>query len=67
MNERLINVPEVARLLDVERSWVYQACDRGVLPFRRVGRYLKFVPSEVEIWLERQRGGPRDVLEASAK
>jgi excisionase family DNA binding protein len=59
-DEKLNGVPWVARRLSVERSWVYMACAKGVLPHIKVGRYLRFAPSEVEEWLAKQRGGPRD-------
>jgi len=56
MKDRLLTVPEVADLLAVRVSWVYQAVEHGLLPSRRVGRYRRFVRSEIQEWLELQRG-----------
>ena len=59
--ERLITVKEASEILNVPRSWVYAKvespeCD---LPHFRVGRYLKFRASELNAYLEQNRGGPR--------
>ena len=57
----LLDVAAAAALLGVPRSWVYARvespeCD---LPHFRVGRYLKFRASELNAYLEQNRGGPR--------
>ena len=59
MNEPLLNVAEAAALLGVPRSWIYAKvespeCD---VPHFRVGRYLKFRASELDAFLEKNRGG----------
>ena len=59
--ERLVTVKEASEILNVPRSWVYAKvespdCD---LPHFRVGRYLKFRESELNAYLEQNRGGPR--------
>lgn len=48
-----------ARLLNRKASWIYRACDCGVLPHFRVGKYIVFDRSELETWLSAQRRGPR--------
>ena len=59
--ERLITVKEASEILNVPRSWVYAKvesvdCD---VPHFRVGRYIRFRASELDVYLEQQRGGPR--------
>ena len=59
--DALLNVTEAATVLGVPRSWVYARvespdCD---LPHFRVGRYLKFRESELNAYLEQNRGGPQ--------
>ena len=59
--EPLLDVAAAAALLGVPRSWIYAriespGCD---VPYFRVGRYLKFRESELNAYLERNRGGPR--------
>jgi excisionase family DNA binding protein len=58
----LLTVEEVAELLKVPVSWVYDRTrSRGVnrIPGFRLGKYWRFQESEVLAWLERQRSGGR--------
>lgn len=58
----LLTVEEVAELLNVPVSWVYDRTrSRGVnrIPGFRLGKYWRFQESEVLAWLERQRSGGR--------
>jgi excisionase family DNA binding protein len=58
----LLTVNEVAELLQVPVSWVYErtrsrAMDR--LPGFRLGKHWRFDEGEVVAWLKRQRSGGR--------
>jgi excisionase family DNA binding protein len=58
----LLTVEEVAELLKVPVSWVYDRTrSRGLnrIPGFRLGKYWRFQESEVLAWLERQRCGGR--------
>jgi excisionase family DNA binding protein len=58
----LLTVEEVAELLKVPVSWVYERTRlRGInrLPGFRLGKYWRFSEADVFDWLERQRGGGR--------
>jgi excisionase family DNA binding protein len=44
----LVDAEEMARLLDVHPSWVRTEQRAGRIPFVKVGRYVRFRPSEVE-------------------
>jgi excisionase family DNA binding protein len=58
----LLTVEEVAELLKVPVSWVYDRTrSRGMnrIPGFRLGKYWRFQESEVLVWLERQRSGGR--------
>ena len=50
--EKLLNVPEVARLLNVSKSSLYAMTRSGRIPAIRVGSMFRFVPAEIEAWLE---------------
>jgi len=59
-SEALLTVHEVAGLLRVHVSWVYERTRRrGIerLPHLKVGKYVRFRLSEVEEYLERLRRG----------
>lgn len=53
---KLWTVPEVAALLRKSKDWVYKAVECGGLPHRKIGRAVRFVPSEMQVWLDRQGG-----------
>ena len=58
----LLTVEEVAELLRVPPSWVYErtrrrAADR--IPGFRLGKYWRFRESDVLAWIERQSAGGR--------
>ena len=57
--ETLLDVAGAAALLGVPCSWIYARVEREDcdLPFFKIGRYLRFKPSELEHYLELQRGG----------
>ena len=60
--ERLLTVEEVAELLRVPRSWVYERTRQrspNRIPGFRLGKYWRFRESDVLAWLERQRVGAR--------
>ena len=47
----VMTTPEVAALIRLPTSTVYDLARRGVLPGHRVGRAWRFVRSEIEEWL----------------
>jgi excisionase family DNA binding protein len=62
VSKSLLTVNEVAELLKVPVSWVYERTRRrGLdrLPGFRLGKYWRFDDSEIRTWLERQRSGGR--------
>ena len=58
VNDRLLTAREVAELLGLSPSTVLDMWERGQLPGFKIGRAVRFRPSEVETWLEGCRRGP---------
>ena len=58
LDEPLLTADDVARVLRVPRSSVYEYARRlhRPLPAMRIGRHLRFYRSEIEAWLLEQRG-----------
>ena len=57
----LADVREIADLLQLPTSWIYERSRRrGAerIPHFKLGKYLRFSKSEVREWVERQRGNP---------
>lgn len=53
---RLLSVQEVAELLQVPVQTVYDWRVRGVGPAPiRVGRYLRFDPADVSLWIQQRK------------
>ena len=50
----LLDASEVAQILRVPRSWVYSHLSE--LPVIRLGRYVRFRPSEIERFLQQRAG-----------
>ena len=48
----LLRPEQVAALLSVKTSWVYDAVRTGNLPCVRVGRHIRFTRSMLEKWLQ---------------
>jgi excisionase family DNA binding protein len=60
--EHLLSVEEVAELLQVPVSWVYDRTRRRSverIPGFRLGKYWRFRSEDVLAWIERQRVGGR--------
>jgi excisionase family DNA binding protein len=58
-NVDLATVAQIAELLQVPNSWVYERTRRrGIerIPHFKLGKYLRFSRSEVFDWVHRQRG-----------
>ena len=53
--EKLLSVPDVARLLNVSKSSLYAMTRAGRIPAIRVGSMFRYVPAEIEVWLETNR------------
>ena len=57
--DRILNIVEVAKLLRVPVSWVYERARRRSfdrIPHFKLGKYLRFSEKEVLDWLERIKG-----------
>lgn len=53
--EKLLTPEEVAARLQVPVSWVYERTrpnGRERLPHRKLGRYVRFTASDVNVWLD---------------
>jgi len=56
--DELMTVSEIAALLKVPVSWVYERTRRpGIeqIPHAKLGKYLRFSWPEVKTWLQEQR------------
>ncbi len=52
MGSRLLTAAEVAALLSVPRSWVYEQAREGRIPVVTLGRYRRFREEAILAWVE---------------
>lgn len=64
----LLDAGEVAGLLGVPVSWVYEQSRRGRIPTVTLGRYRRYRRDSVEAWIRGLEGQPaRQTLRSSSK
>jgi excisionase family DNA binding protein len=51
MPEQLLTASEVAQLLGVRTSWVYEQSRNGDIPTVRLGRYRRYRAEAIATWL----------------
>ncbi len=56
--KKLMTAQQVAELLEVDPSWVYQETRACRLPHVRLGRYRRFRLGAIERWIEDHERGP---------
>ncbi len=44
---KLVDVQEMARILSVPKSWLYQRTHLGTIPHTKIGKYVRFDATEV--------------------
>lgn len=52
-SERLLTVKDVAAMFSVRPSWVYTQVANNGIPCVHVGRYVRFVRSDLLAWLQK--------------
>ena len=52
MTASLLTADQVAELLGVPTSWVYEQSRKGRIPTVTLGRYRRYRPEAIESWIE---------------
>jgi len=55
----LLTAEQVAEMLQVPKSWVYEAARGRRIPHVKLGRYVRFEREQIEVWLETMRADAR--------
>jgi excisionase family DNA binding protein len=53
--EPLLDADAVAQLLSVKPSWVYEASRSRLIPHVKIGRHIRFLPTDLEAWIRDNR------------
>jgi excisionase family DNA binding protein len=67
MNGTLLTAAQVANLLGVPKTWVYEQSRRGVIPTVTLGRYRRYRVEAIEEWIERLEAGDAGGAQLMAK
>jgi excisionase family DNA binding protein len=59
MSGPLLTAAEVAELLGVPKSWVYEQSRKGSIPTVTLGRYRRYRAEAISTWIERLEAGER--------
>jgi excisionase family DNA binding protein len=54
---KLLTIDEVAALLQVPKSWIYERTRHGTIPHLKLGKYLRFPTAELHEWMARHEKG----------
>jgi excisionase family DNA binding protein len=57
MTPRLLDAAAVADWLGVPKSFIYELARRGDIPCVVLGRYRRFRPEAIQMWIEEQEQG----------
>ena len=41
----------------MSKHWVYRAVAAGIIPYRKIGAAIRFVPAEIKAWADARRAG----------
>ena len=52
MSARLLTAEQVAEMLGVPKSWVYEQSRRGAIPTVTLGRYRRYRLEAIEDWIK---------------
>ncbi len=53
--EELLSPKDLSRLLKVSKPWPYVMVKRGLLPYYKMGKVIRFRRGDIEAYLERSR------------
>lgn len=54
MSDKLLTAEDVAAMLGVPKSWIYEQSRQGRIPTITLGRYRRFRREAIEDWLREQ-------------
>ncbi|MEO5782803.1 MAG: helix-turn-helix domain-containing protein [Ginsengibacter sp.] len=62
--ESLLNVKDVSAFLKVDNNLIYTACNKGEIPFIKIGKSYKFKKEDILKWME--KGKDKNVIDVDS-
>jgi excisionase family DNA binding protein len=66
-NGRMYTVSQAASILHLPETWIYERTRKDAIPFRKMGKYIRFTDSDLQAILRMCSRGPRDPSPALSK
>jgi len=66
-NGRLYTVSQAANILHLPETWIYERTRKDAIPFRKMGKYIRFTDSDLAAILRMCSRGPQDPSPALSK
>ena len=57
--EMLFTVAEAAEILRVPSTWLYERTRKKAIPFRKLGKYVRFTKADLDTISSGNSGGPQ--------
>jgi len=58
MEKKLLNIVELSQYLSVKENTIYSWVSQRKIPFKKLGRLVRFSLEEVEKWIEQKSVAP---------
>ncbi|PKK82035.1 MAG: hypothetical protein CVT49_15735 [candidate division Zixibacteria bacterium HGW-Zixibacteria-1] len=65
--EKLLTPQEIAEVLGVQPSTIYQWTHQGFIPHVKIGKFVRFKEKDVEKWVEKKANNGRDGRKINVK
>lgn len=63
LKEKFISMEQASDLLGVKKTWFYDKVRKGKVPFYKIGKYNKFLVSELLAWVASEQVDQKKRLE----
>ncbi len=60
--ETIYTIPAVAEYLKISKSKIYYLVKRNELPHIRIGRNVRILESDLQMWLQKQKNNPSQMI-----
>lgn len=51
METEILTIHDVAKRMNVSKSWIYRKAKAGIIPHVRIGRTIRFIEKDLEAWI----------------
>ncbi|MCI0624795.1 MAG: helix-turn-helix domain-containing protein [Acidobacteria bacterium] len=60
LESRLYSVAQASKILGLPTTWIYERTRKDAIPFHKLGKYIRFTPSDLAAILAKCSRGPKN-------